>query len=421
MSAAFLRLWLGQWISNLGTQISFYGLGLWLFSSSGRFAPFAAVALVVQLARMATLPVLARRLAHWPRRRLIQLAYAVGGAVTAGLTGLLIVFGLKLPLPLVLALLALGAMAEAVLVLSFATLIPQLVAPAQLGRANGLFASTDGLVYLVAPFLGALLAARLGLIGVVLIDGASFGLALLCVSLGRWPLAAEQPRPEGPPASLRRASRELARWPHLRALLLVGMVLMVGFAAAELLFPAWVLAALGPDRLAAALVVSALAYGLGMLLWQGLARTPRLWPLVLLAGLAVQAGVLCGAGAQWCQSMGWIWFAGVGLFNLAVPPVLAAQQSLWQRWVQPARQPAWFAARYGWDWAARLLAVGLSGVLVDRWLQPLLTGLAQPWLGTGPGRAMAVGLALVGVLQLAVVAWQGPLLLGRDGKLARCA
>jgi hypothetical protein len=88
VSAAFLRLWLGQWISNLGTQISFYGLGLWLFSSSGRFAPFAAVALVVQLARMATLPVLARRLAHWPRRRLIQLAYAVGGAVTAGLTGL---------------------------------------------------------------------------------------------------------------------------------------------------------------------------------------------------------------------------------------------------------------------------------------------------------------------------------------------
>ena len=44
------------------------------------------------------------------------------------------------------------------------------------------------------------------------------------------------------------ASRELLQAGQLGALLLLGTALMAGFAAAELLFPAWVLAALGPEQ-----------------------------------------------------------------------------------------------------------------------------------------------------------------------------
>ena len=40
----FRWLWLGQLISNLGTQCILYGVGLWMFSRQERLADFALVA-----------------------------------------------------------------------------------------------------------------------------------------------------------------------------------------------------------------------------------------------------------------------------------------------------------------------------------------------------------------------------------------
>ena len=71
----FRCLWSGQLISNLGTQSSLYGIGLWLFAQSGRLLDFGLVALVVQLARILVLPLLARRLNHWPPARVMLLAH----------------------------------------------------------------------------------------------------------------------------------------------------------------------------------------------------------------------------------------------------------------------------------------------------------------------------------------------------------
>jgi DHA3 family macrolide efflux protein-like MFS transporter len=413
LSPQFQRLWLGQWLSNLGSQVSFYGLGLWLFSRADQLGPYAAVALVVQLGRLLVLPVLGRQLRQWPRRWVMAMAYGLGGCVSAAVALALWKLGSAMPLPLLLALLSVGAMAEAALVLSFATLIPQLVAPDQLGRANGLFATSDGLVYLLAPYLGALCAARLGLLGVLAVDLITFAVALLCLGLGRWPRAASTPLPlsQLPPQGIRSASAALLRQPRLAGLLVLGTALMAGFAAAELLFPAWVLSAFGADRLTQALLVSAGGYGLGSLLWQVLlAQRPGLWRGVFACGLGLQALVLTGAWWQCAAAHSWLWFFGVAVFNVSVPPVLAAQQSLWHRWIPAEQQPSQFAARYAWDWSARLLTVLLGGLLVDRWLVPLV--------GEGAGRALAVGLALVGLLQLLVLLLTGSRLFTANGRLA---
>ena len=420
LSPQFQRLWLGQWLSNLGSQISFYGLGLWLFTRTDQLGPYAAVALVVQFGRLMALPVLSRRLQHWPRRRVMGAAYVWGGSVTAAVAVSLWRYGSALPLPLLLVLLAAGAVAEATLVLSFSTLIPQLVREDQLGHANGLFATTDGLVYLVAPYLGALCIASFGLAGVLSIDLLSFGFAFLCLGLGSWPRSASSPSrlDTGARSGLRAASLSLLQQSRLAALLLLGTILMAGFAAAELFFPAWVLAALGVDRLTAALVVSGAGYALGLLLWQCLwAHHPGRWPRVFAVGLLVQGLVLTGALFQSAQATVWLWFFGVAIFNCSVPPVLAAQQSLWHRWIPQKRQPALFAARYAWDWTARLLTVALGGLLVDRWLAPVLVQLDWSLLGSGSGRALAVGLGIVGLVQLLVLLALAPGFSSRNEKL----
>jgi len=68
---AFIPIWLGQLTSNLGTQVSLYALGLWLYQLQEHLAPVAAVA--VQLAKLLVIPLLGRRLPGWPRRRVLLL------------------------------------------------------------------------------------------------------------------------------------------------------------------------------------------------------------------------------------------------------------------------------------------------------------------------------------------------------------
>ena len=129
----FRCLWSGQLISNLGTQTSLYGIGLWLFAQSGRLLDFGLVALVVQLARILVLPLLARRLNHWSPARVMLLAHATGAFCTLALGWVLLAASMGKDQPpsvlLVVLIQGIAAMAEATLVLRFSSLIPVLITP----------------------------------------------------------------------------------------------------------------------------------------------------------------------------------------------------------------------------------------------------------------------------------------------------
>ena len=406
---AFKVLWLGQLVSNLGTQASLYGMGLWLFQQHWRVSDFAAVAVVVQLARLAILPLLGQRLAQWPRRRTMLMANGIGGCVTAGLALLLLLRGSQLPGLLLLILLGVSAAAEATLVLTFASLITTLVAagPDQ-NRAAGLFASSDGLALTMAPFLGAGLASLAGLRGLLLLDGLSFLWAWFCVWLAPWPQAALTPAgslttlaPEK--LGFRRQLLELLRDRRLAPLGWLGMALAFVYAGCEVLFPAWLLAGMGSAQLGGALLVGGLGYGLGVLLWSW--RRPRLPQRWLRSAAALQAWVLIGAGLVVFEHWQPIWWLGLVVFSAAIPISLSALQCLWQQRVDTADQPRCFALRLSLEWWSRLLGfVGLAA-LVDGVIRPAMGWSFWPqWLltslGQGPGRPMAMALGLAGWLLL---------------------
>lgn len=408
-SRAFWVLWLGQLVSNLGTQASLYGMGLWLFQQHGRVLDFAAVAVVVQLARLLVLPVLGKRLARWPRRRIMLVANGIGGCVTAGLALLLLKSGAQVPVPLLLGLLAISAAAEATLVLCFSTLITTLVpeGPAQT-RAAGLFASSDGLVLTLAPFLGAWLVAEAGLRGVLLLDGFSFFWAFLCVMLAPWPrralgamITARAAATAG--ASGFRRQLLLLRHPIQAPLAWLGMALALVYAGCEVLFPAWLLAGMGPGRLGLALLVGGVGYGVGLGLWTW--RRPCR-PLVWLrVALGLQGCVLIGAGLVVFEQWQPIWWLGVLVFSLGIPINLAALQVLWQQQVSKPDQPRCFAVRLTLESWARLVGFLGLAALVDGLIRPALSWpIWQAWmlqsLGTGPGRPMAMALGLAGWLLL---------------------
>ena len=393
-------LWTGQLISNLGTQISLYGIGLWSFARQGQLLDFAAVAFVVQLAKILVLPLLGRRLPGWPPGRVMLIANGFGAACTMALGVQLLLRGDLSTLPLLL-FLALAAMAEAALVLCFASLIPVLVRePSALARANGLFVSADGLVLSLAPFAGSWLVGVLGLPGVLLLDGVSFVIAMVCVLRAGLPqrtLVGGQVRPIQ--LQPRERLRGLWRQAAVRPLLVVGTTMAFVYASTEVLFPAWLIAGLGRSRLGPALLLGAAGYVLGYQFWTRWGwRHPR--PLLGL-GLLLQSLILMGAGLVAFEDRLGFWYGGLMVFSLLLPMALAALQTLWQKLAPPEQLSRLLAQRYRLEWLARLVAFAGTAVLVDRLLRPSLAWPHWPaWLigslGQGPGRPLAVGLGAMG-------------------------
>ncbi|MEB3275961.1 MAG: MFS transporter [Cyanobacteriota bacterium] len=431
-----MLLWAAQLVSNLGTQVSLYALGLWLYQRQEQLATFAAVAIAVQLAKLAVLPLLGRRLAHWPRRRVMLIANACGSGCTLLLAWHLLRWGGSTPL--LLACIAVAAAAEATLLLCFSSLIPQLVPRQQLGAASGLFASCDGAIVMAAPFLGALLAGSGGLVGVLVVDGASSLLAAVCTAWVALPAerrpgpvpsgpSPRQPEPEPLGSGVRAGLAVLWQRPQWRPVLVVNTLVVAVLAAVEVAFPAWVVSALGVGRLSAAMALGGVAYLLGSQLWaRRWAGAPAArWPLLLRRALLLQGVLLSGAGLVAFEArsgpLALVWFAAVAGFALAVPLVLSSLQALWQQLVPAPQQPRLFAARYSLEAGARLLALLAISVVVDQLLVPAAAWPHWPaWfmasLGSGPGRPTAMALGLLGwALVLPLLGQWRPL-----GRIARC-
>jgi len=378
--ASFRWLWSGQLISNLGTQTSLYGIGLWLFARSGRLLDFGMVALVVQLARLLALPLLTSRLHRWPPARLMVLAHGIGALCTFALAWVLL-GGLPLGpsawslLPILL-IQAVAAMAEATLVVRCSSLIPVLIADGpSLIRANGLFATTDGLVVTMAPFLGAWLVSALGLPGVLALDGISFVLAIGCVLAAPWGearLSSSLPQPASPAipwhAWVGRLQRGWRERPSMRRALVLSAVVMGIYGACEIVFPAWVAAGWGSTRMGEVLVLGSGGYLVGFMAWRlglGLSwqRSGNL--LLLLQGL-----ILLGAGVPALAQQQQLWWAGVFGFSVGLPVVTAALHQAWVTLAQQSDPPRVFALRYGSEWSSRLVAFLGVPLVVDRLVRP---------------------------------------------------
>ena len=411
-SNLFFWLWCSQLISNLGTQTSLYGIGLWLFDQSGSLFDFGLVAVAVQLARLFAPVLFVRVFSLWAPGQLMLLCHAIGAACTALLAFFLLGITAQNSayLPAILAVQGIAAVAEAVLVVRMSSLIPLLIPQREkMQRANGLFAVADGLVITIAPFLGTWLIGVWTLVGVLLLDGVTFALAFLVLLIAPWrPLGQSSERITELKTYLWRPTSVLHKGLHLwrrswklrSALLFTSLVAFV-YASLEILFPAWVLSAYSAERMGMVLILGGCGYLIGFLAWQlGLCR---FWWRALPAALLLQALILMGAGLQHYAHRDVIWLVAFLLFSCGLPIVSA---SVHQAWVELAPRQSlsqYFSLRYSCEWSLRLLAFFSVPIIVDRLLAPVLDLAFWPdWLlhvlGTGPGRLMAIAMGGLGWL-----------------------
>jgi DHA3 family macrolide efflux protein-like MFS transporter len=404
---SFLIVWAGQVVSILGSGLSWFALGVWLYQQTGSASKFALVALCTALPQMLISPFVGVLIDRYSRRRMMILAdsgAALGTLVLAGLflSGQMQVWHIYL-------LTATSAAFGALQTPAYSALVASIVEREQLGRANGMVQFGQGLADVLAPALAGVLVLAIGVPGVLLIDLITFCVAVVSLALVRIPAHALRPQESASPLSSRRTWLDDLRhgWASLRdqrglvnllryqtlfaflwslfGVLVVPMIL--GFADPDGL--GLVLTLAGTGLLTGSLVLSA---------WGGPKR--RLTGVLVFELISALAFCLMSSRPLVVLVAGAAFMAH---WTLAF--VSGLSEAIWQSQVDKPLQGRIFALKQAALKAATLLAYLTAGGLADQVLDPLLrpggalVDSLGTWFGVGPGRGIAVLFFLIGLVK----------------------
>ncbi|NUT04936.1 MAG: MFS transporter, partial [Hamadaea sp.] len=279
-----------------------------------------------------------------------------------------------------------------------------------LGRANGLMQFGYGVAEVGAPLAAGVLLLYMQIWTLILVDVLTFVVANVTLLLLSIPRTAADSGEDEPTGRLREdltyGLRFLRAKPGLLMLLVLFATLNFLASLAVVAVTPMVLsfgdeAALGTVTAVggAGIIVG----GLLMTAWGGTRRRV----VGLLAATAVAGLFLALYGVR--PSVLLVAFGAFGFF-FCLPIINASSGAIWQASVPPAVQGRVFAVRRVLAQASGPIAFIVGGLVIDRWLSPLLAepGGARdvfgPVFGTGQGRGIGLLFVAMGVLMVVVAA-----------------
>jgi MFS family permease len=404
--ATFAVVWLGQLVSVVGSGLTSFALGVWVFERTGSATEFALIGLCAVVPRVVLSPLAGAVVDRWDRRRVMILS-DVGAGLCTGILAILLTAG-ELETWQIYLVSGASAAFSTLQWPAYAAATTSLVAEKDLGRANGMIQLGQAAGEILAPTLAGALLGMAGLQVVILIDLVTFGFAVASLVLVRLPQTQDAEQPRATRSRLLRDMtfgwRYIAGRPGLRGLLrfqaavnfLWGMVgalitpMILGFTSSEAL--GLIISIAGLGMLAGSLVMS---------IWGGPKR--RINGVLVFEFLSGLCFLLIGLRPSF-------WPVALGAFgaHVTIAFVYGSNQAIWQSRVAPDVQGRVFAAQQMVARAASPLAYALSGPLADRVFEPLLTasgplaGSACQALGTGPGRGIGLLFLVMGLLKMAI-------------------
>jgi DHA3 family macrolide efflux protein-like MFS transporter len=406
--AAFLAVWAGQVVSALGTGLTGFALGVWVYQRTGSATRFALMTLVTTLPGILLSPFAGVLVDRWDRRWVMILSDVGAGCTTLALA--LLFWYDRLELWHIYLLLAAGSVFGSLQWPAFSAVTPLLVPREHLGHAAGLTQMGNAIASLLSPVLAGALVVSIGLEGVVLVDFATFLVAvatLLAIRVPRAETTAEGLAARG--SLLREAA---SGWLYIRErpglLALLALLASTNFSMGmmQVLVSPMVLSFTSAAVLGRVLSVAGSGMLVGSLLmsaWGGPSRRVS----GVLAFLMLQGAILV-VGGLWPRAP-LIAVAGF-VFLFTMPITLGCNQALWQSKVAPDLQGRVFAVRRMVAWSTLPLSYLIAGPLADRVFEPLLAvngplaGSVGRLIGVGKGRGIALLLILLGILVMMTVA-----------------
>ncbi|MFI6350927.1 MFS transporter [Streptomyces sp. NPDC050560] len=405
----FNLVWAGQAASLIGSRMTTFGIGVWVFARTGSTTAFATLILAGSLPGLLTLPLAGVLTDRFDRRRIMLLS-DIGTAATPLALLALNAAGLLRPWHLY-AMVAVGAVFQAFQWPAFSSLITQIVAKDDLSRANGRVGVAEAGGIVLGDLLGGTLYAVVGLGGLLLVDLTSFCLAV-CTTLLSYRLLPIIPAARPKDAERRPVHAEMAEgWRFIRQRGgLLGLLVFFAFynltmAMALVLVTPLVLSSHPPSTLGVINAVGAVGM-IGVSGVMSVTRQPRRLVRAVLLVAVLHSGLLLAMGG----SHGAPVLLTVGMFGVlggyAVTNAVTA--TLWQRKTPASVQGRVFSVRRMIAWSADPIAFAVAGPVTEYVGRPLaegpLTDSAGRLTGTGTGGAVAMVFVLSGLLLALVVA-----------------
>jgi MFS family permease len=409
----FLTIWLGQVVSLVGSGLTGFALGVWVFEQTGSATQFALIGLSAVLPRVILSPLAGAVVDRWDRRRVMILSDVGAGLGTLVIVLLLRTHQLESQGPSfgiwpIYALTFVNAAFGTLQWPAFAATTSLLVAKESLGRANGLVQLGQAASEILAPASAGVLMGIIQLEGVILIDVGTFVFAVITLLLVRFPKpetsAHREPGRTALWHDLTLGWRYISARPGLKGLLLFFAVVNFLWGMVGALITPMILSWTSSDELGLIIAIAGagmLAGSLLMSVWGGPRRRINgVLNLELLSGICF---MLMGMRPSF-----WLVAAGAFGAHVTIAVVFGCNQAIWQSKVAPEVQGRVFATQQMLARAAAPLAYLLAGPLADQVFTPLLTvdgplasGIGQI-LGTGSGRGIGLIFLLMGVVKVAV-------------------
>ena len=404
----FLVIWLGQLVSILGSGLSSFAVGVWIYQQTGQATTLALTILLGNLPRLLMMP-LAGSLADRWNRRLVMILADTGSALFTVIMALLLFFG-DLQIWHIYLLVPFSSIFSAFQEPAYMASITMLVPKKDFARANGMLQMGQAIGSVVTPFLAGILFISIGLKGIILIDLATYFAAILPLLFVHIPQPAITDADDG---EKKTALKDFAiGWKFIQSRTgLLGLLLyyaMVNFMlnfASVLLIPMILAvhsaAVLGGIQTTSG--VGMLAGGILMSAWGG-PKTRRIPKVIGFISLAILGLVVAGMGVSPV-------YPAVGYFIMLffIPIASGTSMAVWQSKVPPELQGRVLSVRSVISQSMMPLAFLIAGPLADHIFEPLmqsdgLLGLSfvGQWLGTGPGRGIGLMFVLSGLAALLV-------------------
>jgi len=400
---AFLLIWLGQIISVLASGMTAFGLSLWMYAQTRSATAMGLVQVFYITPFLLLSPLAGVWVDRYDRKWMMMLSDLAGGL--ASLFLLLMMWSGRLEFWHLYLAAALNGLGNTFQWPAYSASISLMIPKEQLGRANGLMSLMEAGPGLIAPLLAGALLPFVKLQGLLLLDVATFLLAvgaLWLVFIPNPPQTSEGQAARG--SFWRETMYGFGYIFQRRSLLGLQLIFLFGNLFAGIGFTVaapMILARTAQNSLVfgwveTMMALGSVAGGLLMTAWGGFKRRAH---GVLLGWFVFGLGMTVfglGRGLS-------VWIPAAIFAQLFSPLINASNQAIWQAKVAPDLQGRVFSARRLIAWITNPISPLIGGSLADFVLEPALRpqGILAPalgWLtGTGPGAGMGLLIALCGL------------------------
>ena len=404
----FWIVWAGQLVSLIGTNLTFFGLSVWVFEETGSVTLLATVLLASQLPAIVVGPVAGSLVDRWDRRHAMILADAGAAIGTVALVVAYLMGGLTIWTIAVAV--AVAGFFQAFQWPAYHAAMAVIVPKDRFGRASGMVQLAEAVGQLGGPLLAGILLVVGGLGAVFAVDVLSFMVAVGTL------LAVRFPRPPRSDVGVEGAGtlwhetrfgfRYLWERPGLFGLLVYFAVLNLAFAFFGPLFIPLGLSMTSAAGLGTAFSIASAGMLAGSVVagaWGGPRR--RVLGLVVAGALV---GIAFGSvglrpSIVWATAAAFVGF-------VILPTGNTASQALWLAKVEADMQGRVAAIRRFFSQLMVPIAYVVVGPLADRVFEPAmaddgrLAGILGPIFGTGPGRGYALFFTVIGLAVLVISA-----------------